>query len=104
MIKAAVEDFQDRRAGGQLIDLRATQAIARRDPGVEAGRVVIRWPDGTAEVRVDVGPPIMCVATRWPIAAGRPLHRHSSAVDPNSRSARHSTDRFGGRRSLVLSG
>ncbi len=51
LVKAAIEDFLDRRAGGQIIDLREGEVLAKRSSGVEWGRIVIVAADGTLEVR-----------------------------------------------------
>lgn len=51
LVRVAIEDFYDRKAGGQIIDLRPGQELARRDPGLEWGRVLVIAADGSFEVR-----------------------------------------------------
>lgn len=53
MVKAALEDFQDRKVGGQIVDLRPGEVLARREPGLEWGRVLVIAADGSFELRED---------------------------------------------------
>lgn len=53
LVYLAIERWQDRRAGGQVIDARpGADPVAYRDPGVMFGLVVIYGTDGTVQVQV----------------------------------------------------
>jgi hypothetical protein len=52
VVAAALRSFADRRRGGQVIDLRPGRPLARRDPELMFGLVIVIAEDGRAEIRV----------------------------------------------------
>lgn len=52
VVNTVIRSFTERRKGGQIIDLRRGRTLARRDPGLMYGLVLVVVDDGEVEVRV----------------------------------------------------